>query len=248
MANEMNIVQQVAHQAFETFDGSSEPTVRQENQRVLKELVAQVNCADVNFDVDLLTRGVNGDENNTPVTYVHMWEDSTFSMGLFVLRRGGTLPLHDHPDMYGLIKVLHGQALIKSYSGVAGVEIPEDVKEYIESSYPFTPLVEIVRPLPDQEVDITTPPCELSPEKGNFHEIKSVDGPMVFLDILAPPYEENSDQEDARECHYYTDTKLTSNSMRFLVQGPRPDNYKCNEAPYRGPELSEETVTGSTQP
>jgi len=37
-------------------------------------------------------------------------------MGIFVIRNGASIPLHDHPGMHGIIKVLHGNIVINSYS------------------------------------------------------------------------------------------------------------------------------------
>ncbi|CAB1426287.1 unnamed protein product [Pleuronectes platessa] len=36
-----------------------------------------------------------------PVTYMHICETEVFSMGVFLLRPGASIPLHDHPDMNG---------------------------------------------------------------------------------------------------------------------------------------------------
>ncbi|CAB1439204.1 unnamed protein product [Pleuronectes platessa] len=39
-----------------------------------------------------------------PVTYMHICETEVFSMGLFLLRPGASIPLHDHPDMNGNLR------------------------------------------------------------------------------------------------------------------------------------------------
>ncbi|CAB1430985.1 unnamed protein product [Pleuronectes platessa] len=36
-----------------------------------------------------------------PVTYMHICGTEVFSMGVFLLRPGTSMPLHDHPDMNG---------------------------------------------------------------------------------------------------------------------------------------------------
>lgn len=271
----MSIIQKLARQAYQTFGRTSEPAVQQERLGVLKELLTKVTCEEVHFEDKWLTCGdINGegnevvegaveagggglpddvhdhhDDEHAPVTYVHLWEDTSFSMGLFVLRKGVTLPLHDHPGMYGLIKVLHGKALITSYSCVPGPgkKIPADVKNYLKKRDVIPDLhhIEIVNKLPDEIVDVSSPPCALSPESGNFHEINSVDGPMAFLDILAPPYEHAN---HTRVCHYYSELTLPRhflpNSVRYLVQVQQPTFFWCDQATYTGPELSSETVTG----
>ncbi|CAB1449342.1 unnamed protein product [Pleuronectes platessa] len=39
-----------------------------------------------------------------PVTYMHICETEVFSMGVFLLRPGASMPLHDHPDMNGNLR------------------------------------------------------------------------------------------------------------------------------------------------
>ncbi|CAB1416587.1 unnamed protein product [Pleuronectes platessa] len=40
----------------------------------------------------------------SPVTYVHICGTEVFSMGVFLLRPGTSIPLHDHPDMNGNLR------------------------------------------------------------------------------------------------------------------------------------------------
>ncbi|CAB1450010.1 unnamed protein product, partial [Pleuronectes platessa] len=39
-----------------------------------------------------------------PVTYMHICETEVFSMGVFLLRPGASILLHDHPDMNGNLR------------------------------------------------------------------------------------------------------------------------------------------------
>ncbi|CAB1436331.1 unnamed protein product [Pleuronectes platessa] len=39
-----------------------------------------------------------------PVTYMYICETEVFSMGVFLLRPGASIPLHDHPDMNGNLR------------------------------------------------------------------------------------------------------------------------------------------------
>ncbi|CAB1417094.1 unnamed protein product [Pleuronectes platessa] len=39
-----------------------------------------------------------------PVTYMHICGMEVFSMGVFLLRPGTSMPLHDHPDMNGNLR------------------------------------------------------------------------------------------------------------------------------------------------
>ena len=37
-----------------------------------------------------------------PVSYINIFECSYFTLGVFILKSGVSVPLHDHPGMYGL--------------------------------------------------------------------------------------------------------------------------------------------------
>ena len=49
------------------------------------------------------------------VSYVHLFSDAAFSMGIFVLPAGAKIPLHDHPEMTVLSKLLYGTLQVTSY-------------------------------------------------------------------------------------------------------------------------------------
>ena len=44
----------------------------------------------------------NGSFTEAPATHVSIFECPFFSLGVFILRKGCSIPLHDHPDMFGL--------------------------------------------------------------------------------------------------------------------------------------------------
>ena len=56
-----------------------------------------------------------------PVTYIPVAENKHISMGIFVIREGQHIPLHDHPHMHGLIKCIQGRLKITSYSKVVSI-------------------------------------------------------------------------------------------------------------------------------
>jgi len=51
-----------------------------------------------------------------PVTYIPVSENKDVSMGIFVIREGQGIPLHDHPHMHGIIKCLKGNLKITSFT------------------------------------------------------------------------------------------------------------------------------------
>ena len=43
-------------------------------------------------------------------------ENPVISMGVFIVGEGESIPLHDHPNMHGIIKCLQGRLRIRSFS------------------------------------------------------------------------------------------------------------------------------------
>lgn len=49
------------------------------------------------------------------MTYLHIYEDSAFSLGVFMLPAGTSIPLHDHPDMNVISHLLFGSLHVTAY-------------------------------------------------------------------------------------------------------------------------------------
>jgi plant cysteine oxidase len=50
-----------------------------------------------------------------PIGYPHVFRDSLLSIGIFVLPEGAVIPLHDHPNMTVLSKLIYGSLQVTSY-------------------------------------------------------------------------------------------------------------------------------------
>ena len=50
------------------------------------------------------------------MTYIGIYEDRDISVGIFIIGRGCRIPLHNHPGMHGVLKVVHGQIDVASYT------------------------------------------------------------------------------------------------------------------------------------
>lgn len=214
------LIQGVARQAQLTFARSfvADETFCECLAR-LQRAIGQVTCKDVNLDEKLLhalSKTTNGG-NAAPVTYIPLYEGRTFSMSIFIIRRGERIPLHDHPGMFGVLKVLHGSGTLCSYSAVRPQRSSDDT------------VLEAQRH-PDMAVAPSSAPCCLTPTERNFHEIRALEGPLAFLDILAPPYDGVE-----RDCHYYSATADGEAVRLQRVEPPR--DFWCDSAPYRGPPI-----------
>ena len=96
---------------------------------------------------------------------------------VFPLRRGAVLPLHDHPAMTVVSKVLAGRLRVESFQWTdraAG----------------------LARELGAEEIDEESEPLVFGPEPERLHRIAALTD-CAFIDVFAPYY------DAARPCRYY---------------------------------------------
>ncbi|MCO5572749.1 hypothetical protein L7F22_026508 [Adiantum nelumboides] len=122
-----------------------------------------------------------------------------FVLGFFYLPQSAVIPLHDHPEMTGLSKLLHGSMHVKAYDWIdPPVQRPDTSGQRLEAGALNARLARLV------VEDIFTAPCEstiLYPTGGgNIHALTGVTHCAV-LDVLAPPYSAT----EGRPCTYYYD-------------------------------------------
>ncbi|XP_017549864.1 2-aminoethanethiol (cysteamine) dioxygenase b [Pygocentrus nattereri] len=247
-----SVVQKLARQALATFHNHASTAAAGETRAFLesinklRSLLAQVKAADLKIVPRYAESSAAPHALGPPVTYMHICETDDFSMGVFLLKHGTSIPLHDHPGMYGLLKVLYGKVRISCFDRL-------DMSSESASGGQFNPPLlpfqkSSVRPSVRRSVGEYTEdnaPCVLSPHKDNIHQIEAVDGPTAFLDILAPPY----DPDDGRDCHYYKVLQPGSEGVDkraegqeqtqvWLMEIPQPSEFWCGGEPYPGPKVS----------
>lgn len=180
-----------------------------------------------------------------PVTYIKVVENPVISMGIFIVGEGESIPLHDHPNMHGIIKCLQGRLRIRSFSRKETKlsSLPEkfstgNFRQKIE-------LGELFLAEPHVPVELTpeSGSCCLQPYSANIHQVESIGGPAAFLDILSPPYNidpppESHDQE-VRDCNYYRDVGDAGGGLRWLHLTNPPASFFCDSETYQGPTLTE---------
>ncbi|KAI1886924.1 hypothetical protein AGOR_G00200780 [Albula goreensis] len=238
----------IARQANVTFKNCDSSTsgdnkVFLENQGELSNLLTEIRAADLKIAPRKITSTPKTQSHSPPVTYMHICETKAFSMGVFLLKSGASIPLHDHPGMNGMLKVLYGKVSIRSFDKL---DSPPDAESEIQFNPPLLPNQKealrrsILRSIGEYTEE--SGPCVLTPLKENLHQIDAVDGPAAFLDILAPPY----DPDDGRDCHYYrvlqpvlenADKKSGQQEQEemWLLEIPQPDDFWCGGEPYPGP-------------
>jgi cysteamine dioxygenase len=238
MAFPIQKVLKTAHSMFSKL--SKGVTFDAESLSPVKSLLNQIRMADVNFEPSVFRRGAT--PSQAPVSYVKLYEDGVMSVGIFVMRKGARLPLHDHPGMYGLCKPIYGEMRVNSFSRVAMSE-----KDIQRKKSTLSPYQENILPVHRKDSCVLSEEdecCVLTPESGNFHEISAVGELAAFLDILAPPYDYET---MTRTCQYYAllkENEISSeiskdSSIEWLCEIDEPRDFWCDTSVYRGPPLDD---------
>ncbi|XP_058227196.1 plant cysteine oxidase 3 isoform X1 [Rhododendron vialii] len=173
-----------------------------------------------------------------PITYVDVHECDSFTICIFCFPTSSVIPLHDHPGMTVLSKVLYGSLHVKAYDWVE----PEKMQR---SMGPNDSPVRLAKLTVDK---VLTAPCGTSvlyPSRGgNVHCFTAIT-PCAMLDILTPPYQEAA----GRKCTYYHDYPYSSfttgkgdelndgneEDYAWLAQIGTPDDLYMRSGEYQGP-------------
>lgn len=162
-----------------------------------------------------------------------------YSIGIFVFGPNARIPLHDHPGMCVLSRVLYGDlhrlALDLARPEEAAAQL--DKEAHFSSSWfrnswfgrqhhhnPTVPshLPEGTKVARKNEMDHLQAPdvTVLYPYEGNLHEFVAGPQGAAVLDVLLPPY----DNVQNRDCTFYN----IIHSNNALSNGRRPASYNNN--------------------
>lgn len=161
------------------------------------------------------------------VRYLHVHEEpEKYNIGIFVFPPGSRIPLHDHPGMCVLSRVLYGSLTVQSFD-----VIPEQnnwFKKRFGNKKSNT--VKSVK-LPKKKLSAPAV-ASLYPAKNNVHEFRcGVDtgeqgvvgsNGAVVLDVLLPPY-----NFDERDCNFYE--PQDSGHLKLVEQ---PPDFHCISGVY----------------
>lgn len=106
---------------------------------------------------------------------------ANFDIAIFMIPKGQRLPVHDHPNMSVISKVVEGALRVRSFSPISSTE--EEARTVRQEEF-----------CTKQSKDEA---WLLSPTVGNFHEF-TAESACVIFDVLLPPYE-----YPHRPCNYY---------------------------------------------
>ena len=110
------------------------PEEQKASLKDLKILLDSLRAQDVGLELSESLDAKAAAFGPPPVTYIQIHEDRDVSMGIFIVKSGCKIPLHNHPMMHGLLKVLCGTVDISVYSKIkhaagSGLEIPQILKQ-----------------------------------------------------------------------------------------------------------------------
>lgn len=107
-------------------------------------------------------------ERPGPIGYHGVYSDAQLSIGIFVLPAGAAIPLHDHPAMTVLSKILYGSLRVTSY------DMPEEGPTAAKRRSPFDLGGRRLRCAPPQHrvVSAPAPTLRLDPLRGNIHQFE----------------------------------------------------------------------------
>jgi cysteamine dioxygenase len=178
--------------------------------------MSQLTADDLNLNPEMIRRSWDFPPyvKDAPAAFMDVYECKQFSITIFMLKANKSMPLHNHPDMFGLMKILKGSLLINSYNKL-------DTTHRRKPPYP-THLTTTVVATPSSD------PCYLQPDIDNIHELQAQSDHVAFLDILAPPYDPN----EGRDCTYYTKVPPPAEDQSvdkyvWLLPGKNPSWFSC---------------------
>uniref|UniRef100_A0AAV1UN04 Cysteine dioxygenase n=1 Tax=Peronospora matthiolae TaxID=2874970 RepID=A0AAV1UN04_9STRA len=142
------------------------------------------------------------------VHYWKLWESDYIDIGIFFMPPNSTIPLHNHPGMSVVTRVLYGIATVTSYDILSDAEVQmleagsevvyEDATFSSDAVNPEAGSVSWARISREGHFgpESTT---WLDPRRFNLHNIQaSSDIGCAMLDIMVPPYDNAN-----RDCHHF---------------------------------------------
>lgn len=231
------LIRDIVAMARKTFSRSQGDSF-EDSMRTLKSLLAQLKAADIGLAANDLLFPRSLFYTRLPVKFMDIHAEDDFTITAFVVSPNQQIPLHDHPDMYGLIKCIAGKIRVTSYSRLPA-DRPYVVPAIISSCISATDRVHLIPCAKQGDVEAVAEDesvLVLTPDRGNIHEVRAEDGSSGFVDVLAPPYSQESDCRYFRVIGSAVD-RSSEQEICWLLPVHPPSNYWTQVIPYRGPNV-----------
>lgn len=134
--------------------------------------------------LDISSSGLQGAIENAYESGNEFWlwnrliKEQKINAGILTVSRK-PVPLHDHPDAIGMLRILSGTVDIRQYDRIGGIS-PDNTTLTLKHKQRL------------HEGDVAV----LTPEIGNIHTLESVSDTCSMLDLFIPPYKK-------RDRHWY---------------------------------------------
>ncbi|CAK1594572.1 unnamed protein product [Parnassius mnemosyne] len=230
--------------ALHTFDDKFRNDLNK-NFDKLKTMMDNLRAEDLGYDKSLSDPATWRRPNKAPCTYVEVFQNSRVNMSIFVLKPGFKMPLHDHPHMHGLLKVISGAVRIRSFTEYPLKEAINNLDFAVRAKHEAARLAQgfhkrrrlFAKVSQNSICRENSQTCILTPTISNYHEIEALDMPAAFFDILSPPYDTLIEDIGPRRCRYYYVANEISTNVVELQETKVPDCFYCDQVPYLGPFL-----------
>jgi len=149
------------------------------------------------------------------IGYVPMVEEQHFTVGIFIIPPGARIPLHDHPDMCVVSRVLYGKMQVISldweHKNKGTGRIVGGEARVVKNRTITAPQIQV-----------------LYPNVANIHEFRASNEPgdhgVAILDIITPNYCEESE----RPCTYYQLNTRPSSDTDMYQKEVKSDSDICD--------------------
>ncbi|KAL1824543.1 hypothetical protein ACET3Z_011321 [Daucus carota] len=188
----VQVLYNTCKEVFENFGPGIVPA-RPENIERLKAAMDGMTGADVG-----LRPGMQFFRRFPVITYIRIHECDKFSIGLFCLPQSAVIPLHNHPEMTVLSKLLFGTINVNSFEWVnadppnkggifSAVPLRGTNSPRLGSDFKPAGVPRLAKTKAEYEVSA---PCKTSvlypADRGNLHTVRALT-PCTFLEVVAPP-------------------------------------------------------------